>query len=97
MSAQTCIFAMLFALPLSAQPKLDNPPPAVAPGAYRVLPPVKLYPGVAPGSEGWTFPESTGGQSPGGIVRNVASPAYVPYLPDASRHSGTGVVIAPGG
>jgi acetyl esterase/lipase len=62
-----------------------------------VLPPVKLYQGVAPGSEGWTIPETTAGQSPGRIVRNVVSPDYVPYLPDASRNTGTGVVIAPGG
>jgi len=34
---------------------------------------------------------------PGRIVRNVVSPDYLPYLADASRNTGTGVVIAPGG
>ena len=99
MSRAACLLALLFfSTPLSAQQKpADNPPLAVASGAYRVLPPVKLYPGVAPGSEGWTIPESTAGQVPGRIVRNVVSPDYVPYLPDASRNTGTGVVIAPGG
>jgi acetyl esterase/lipase len=58
---------------------------------------VKLYVGVAPGSEGWTISESTEGQAPGRIVRNVVSPEYVPYLPDASRNTRTGVIIAPGG
>jgi hypothetical protein len=94
MRALTCIFAVLLATPLSAQQKpADNPLPAVAPGAYRVLPPVKLHSGVAPGSESWTIPESTDGS----IVRNVVSPDYVLYLPDASRNTGTGVVVAPGG
>jgi acetyl esterase/lipase len=79
------------------QTAADNAPPAVAPGAHRVLPPARLYPGVAPGSEGWTIPESTEGQAPSRIVRNVVSPEYVPYLPDASRHTGTGVIVAPGG
>ncbi len=98
MRAQTCTLALLLALPLSAQQQpADTPPPAVAPGAYRVLPPEKLYPGVAPGSESWTIPESTSGQAPGRIIRNVVSPDYMPYLPDASRNTGTGVVIAPGG
>jgi acetyl esterase/lipase len=62
-----------------------------------VLSPAKLYPGVAPGSEGWSIPESTEGQPPNRIIRNVVSPEYVPYLPDASRNTGTGVIVAPGG
>ena len=98
MRTQTLVAALLFAVPLTAQ---QAPTPAVqppvAPGAYRVLSPAKLYPGVTPGSEGWTIPESTDGQAPGRIVRNVVSPEYVPYLPDASRNTGTGVIIAPGG
>ena len=98
MRTQTLVAALLFAVPLTAQ---QAPTPAVplpvAPGAYRALSPAKLYPGVAPGSEGWTIPESTDGQAPGRIVRNVVSPEYVPYLPDASRNTGTGVIIAPGG
>jgi acetyl esterase/lipase len=92
------IVAVLLTTPLSAQQTSTNSSsPAVAPGAYRVLPPVKLYPGVAPGSEGWTIPESTSGQPPSRIVRNVVSPDYVSSLPDASRNTGTGVVIAPSG
>ena len=99
MSRAACLLALLFfSTPLSAQQKpADNPPLVAASGTYRVLPPVRLYPGVAPGSEGWTIPESTAGEWPGRIVRNVVSPDYVPYLPDPSRNTGTGVVIAPGG
>jgi acetyl esterase/lipase len=85
-------------IPLSAQQKpADTLPPAVVPPAYRVQPPVRLYPGVAPGSEKWTIQESTTGQAPNRTIRNVVLPDYVPYLPDASRNTGTGVIIAPGG
>ena len=95
--AQTSVFTLLLATSLSAQQRpAETAPPAVGAGAYRTLPPVKLYPGVAPGSETWTIPESTTGQAPGRVVRNVVSPEYVPYLPDASRNTGTAVVIAPG-
>jgi acetyl esterase/lipase len=98
MRAHSCTFALLLAASLSAQQApVPNAPPAVAPGAYRVLPAVKLYPGVAPGSESWTIPESTTGEAPRRTIRNVVSPDYAPYLPDASRNTGTGVVIAPGG
>jgi len=75
------LLPLLLATSLSAQQRPgDTAPPAVAAAAYRVLPPVKLYPGVAPGSESSTIPESTTGQAPGRIVRNVVSPDYVPYL-----------------
>jgi acetyl esterase/lipase len=94
----TWMLALLLATAWSAhQAPMSTVPPAVVPGAYRVLPPVKLYPGAAPGSESWTIPESTSGDAPRRVVRNVVSPDYVPYLPDPARNTGTGVVIAPGG
>jgi acetyl esterase/lipase len=93
----TAVLTLLVAASLSAQPRPPEQIAAPSSGTYRVLPPVKLYVGVAPGSEGWTISESTEGQAPGRIVRNVVSPEYVPYLPDASRNTRTGVIIAPGG
>jgi hypothetical protein len=96
MNPQTAaVLVLLAAASVSAaqaQPA-EHTTATVAPATYRVLPPVKLHAGVAPGTEGWTIPESTAGP----IVRNVVSPEYVPYLPDASRNTGTGVIIAPGG
>ncbi len=68
-----------------------------APETYRVLPPVRLYPGVAPGSAGRRFPETTAGRAPNRVVRNVVAPDYVAYLPDSARNTGTGVIVAPGG
>jgi acetyl esterase/lipase len=96
--ASWLLIGALHPIAQGAQQTPAGPPsPAVAPGAYRVLPAVKLYAGVAPGSESWTIPESTSGQPASRVVRNVVSPDYVPYLPDVSRNTGTGVVIAPGG
>lgn len=98
MKTKILALALILAASALAQPApAASPLPAVAPGSFRVLPAVKLYAGVAPGSEAWTIPESTAGQPPARIVRNIVTPDYVPYIPDATRNTGTGVIIAPGG
>lgn len=59
---------------------------------------VNLWPGVAPGSEGWTQKERTIENTPvGTVVFNVVTPTLTAYLPERSRATGTGVIIAPGG
>jgi acetyl esterase/lipase len=59
---------------------------------------VRIWPGVAPGSEHWTQKERTIENTPvGTIVFNVVVPTLTPYLPERSRATGTGVIIAPGG
>jgi len=59
---------------------------------------VNLWPGVAPGSESWTHKEMTVADTPlGTVVFNVVTPTLTPYLPDKSKATGAGVVIAPGG
>ena len=61
------------------------------------LPPIRLYDGVAPGSEGWTqqersfFSDAFGTEA----VTNVVVPTLTPVLPDTC--CGTAVVVAPGG
>lgn len=60
---------------------------------------IRLYPGVAPGSEGWkqveiTEPAPTGGSR---SIRNVVTPTLEVYLPDPAKATGAGVVVAPGG
>ena len=84
----------LFAGVTSAAPMQQ--PVAVA-GAYRVLLPVKLYLGTAPGSENPAWPERITGDVPDRIIYNVSSPNYTPYLPNPDRATGTAVIIAPGG
>lgn len=59
---------------------------------------VNIWPGVAPGSEGWTQKERTIENTPvGTVVFNVVTPTLTAYLPERSKATGAGVIIAPGG
>jgi len=59
---------------------------------------VNVWPGAAPGSEGWTQKERSVENTPlGTVVFNVVTPTLTAYLPERSRATGTGVIIAPGG
>jgi acetyl esterase/lipase len=59
---------------------------------------IRLWPGKAPGSEGWTIPEATT-TSPTGdrTITNVSDPTVTVFLPAAANATGTAVVVAPGG
>lgn len=59
---------------------------------------VNLWPGVAPGSEGWRQEEKTYENTPvGTVIQNVATPTLTAFLPDPAKATGTAVIIAPGG
>ena len=59
---------------------------------------VNIWPGVAPGSENWTQKERTTANTPiGTVVFNVVTPTLTAYLPERTKSTGTGVIIAPGG
>jgi acetyl esterase/lipase len=59
---------------------------------------VNIWPGVAPGSEGWRQKERTVENTPlGTVVFDVVTPTLTPYLPDSTKATGSGVIIAPGG
>ena len=59
---------------------------------------IRLWPGAAPGSEGWTQKERTIKDTPvGTVVFNVVTPTLTAYLPEPAKATGTGVIIAPGG
>jgi predicted esterase len=59
---------------------------------------VKVWPGVAPGSETWTQKEKTVEGTPlGTVVFNVVVPTLTAYLPARGTATGTGIIIAPGG
>lgn len=65
-------------------------------GAYSQT--VNVWPGVAPGSEHWTYKEIVAENTPiGTVVLNVVTPTLTAYLPERSKATGTGVIIAPGG
>jgi hypothetical protein len=58
---------------------------------------IRLWGGVAPGSETWDYEEEIVGQGDNTIVRNVTTPAMAAYLPESSVATGAAVVICPGG
>src|SRR5258708_34788495 len=59
---------------------------------------LNLWPGVAPGSENWTQKEQTIENTPvGTVVLSVVTPTLTAYLPDKSKATGTGIIVAPGG
>ena len=71
-------------------------PVLTACGAYSQT--VNVWPGVAPGSENWTYKENVAENTPiGTVVFNVVTPTLTAYLPERSKATGTGVIIAPGG
>jgi acetyl esterase/lipase len=59
---------------------------------------LNIWPGVAPGSENWTWKEKVVDNTPlGTVIFNVVTPTLTVYLPEKSKATGTGVIIAPGG
>lgn len=59
---------------------------------------VNIWPGAAPGSENWTQKERKVDNTPlGTVVFNVVTPTLSVYLPDRTKATGTGIIIAPGG
>ena len=59
---------------------------------------VRIWPGVAPGSESWKQKEVTITNTPvGTVVMDVVTPTLTAYLPEPTKATGTGVIIAPGG
>src|SRR6476646_11193291 len=61
-------------------------------------PTINIWPGVAPGSERWTQQERVIENTPlGTVIFNVVTPTITAYLPERSKATGTGIIIAPGG
>jgi acetyl esterase/lipase len=59
---------------------------------------LKIWPGIAPGSEKWTQEERVEKNTPiGSVVFNVVIPTLTVYLPERAKATGTGIIIAPGG
>jgi len=59
---------------------------------------LNIWPGVAPGSEEWKQKEMVVTDTPlGTVIINVVTPTLTAYLPEKSKATGSGVIIAPGG
>ena len=72
---------------------------AVAGGA-QLAPPAReipLYPGVAPGSENWAYPERAAGTPDRPQAQNIVRPVLLYYPAQKSNAVGTAMIVAPGG
>jgi acetyl esterase/lipase len=59
---------------------------------------INLWPGVAPGSENWRQKETVTADTPiGTVINNVVTPTLTLFLPQKSKATGTGIIVAPGG
>ena len=58
---------------------------------------IRLYPGVAPGSESWSIPESTVAGPFGPMLTNVSQPTLTVFRPDPGTSTGTALIVCPGG
>src|SRR5947209_205018 len=59
---------------------------------------VPVWPGAAPGSESWKYEEKeVPGQDGAARISNVTRPTLTVFLPEASKATGTAVIICPGG
>ena len=58
---------------------------------------IPLYPGVAPGSENWNYPEKTAGTAASPQAQNIVRPVLLYYPADKASAVGTAMIVAPGG
>jgi acetyl esterase/lipase len=60
---------------------------------------IPLWPGPAPGSEKWNYPETETVGAQDGIRRisNVTQPTLTVFVPESGSANGTGIIICPGG
>src|SRR5579883_2052535 len=79
----------------SGAARAQAPGSASTPEAAKEIP---LYPGAAPGSEKWDWPErSVTNRSGLPMAQDVVRPVLLHYPADRSRAVGTAMIVAPGG
>src|ERR1019366_3101946 len=69
-------------------------------GWAQPAPPVReipLYPGVAPGSENWNYPERSAGTADRPQAQNIVRPVLLYYPAEKATAVGTAMIVAPGG
>ena len=69
-------------------------------GWAQLAPPVReisLYPGVAPGSENWNYPERSAGTVDRPQAQNIVRPVLLYYPAEKANGVGTAMIVAPGG
>jgi len=58
---------------------------------------IALYPGAAPGSENWNYPERAAGTPDKPQAQNIVHPVLLYYPADKATAVGTAMIVAPGG
>jgi len=58
---------------------------------------IPLYPGVAPGSENWNYPERAAGTADKPQAQNIVRPVLLYYPADKATAVKTAMIVAPGG
>lgn len=69
-------------------------------GWAQLAPPAReipLYPGTAPGSENWNYPERTAGTPEKPQAQNIVRPVLLYYPAEKANAVGTAMIVAPGG
>jgi acetyl esterase/lipase len=69
-------------------------------GWAQLAPPAReipLYPGVAPGSENWSYPERAAGTPDRPQAQNIVRPVLLYYPAEKANAVGTAMIVAPGG
>ena len=69
-------------------------------GWAQLAPPAReipLYPGVAPGSEKWNYPERAAGTADRPQAQNIVRPVLLYYPAEKANAVGTAMIVAPGG
>jgi len=69
-------------------------------GWAQLAPPAReipLYPGVAPGSENWNYPERAAGTAERPQAQNIVRPVLLYYPAEKADAVGTAMIVAPGG
>ena len=69
-------------------------------GWAQLAPPAReipLYPGVAPGSENWNYPERAAGTADKPQAQNIVRPVLLYYPADKATAVKTAMIVAPGG
>lgn len=96
----TVFYQLIFISGVFCQPSVPPQSKTDAPKTLQSDAPqtLKIWDGVAPGSETWTQQEKVIENTPvGTVVLNVVTPTLTAYLPERSKATGTGVIVAPGG
>src|SRR5947209_12582845 len=73
---------------------------SAAGGWAQLAPPAReipLYPGVAPGSEKWNYPERAAGTPASPQAQNIVRPVLLYYPAEKATAVGTAMIVAPGG